>query len=62
MEPQEWISLSSCSDSSCEYAGRGGKLITAIGYHILEERVRRDNGSEIAENSSFMVGDKMESD
>ena len=39
-------------------AGRGGKLTTVIGYHILEGRVRRHNCTDIAKKSSFMVGDE----
>ena len=59
MEPQESICL---SGSSCEYAGRGGKLTTTIGYHILEDRVRRHGGTEIAKKLSFIVGDEIECD
>ena len=59
MEPQESICL---SGSSCEYAGRGGKLTTTIGYHILEDRVRRHGGIEFAKKLSFIVGDESECD
>ena len=52
IESEELISLSSCSGSSCEYAGRGGNITAEIRYHILEERVCSDNGSEIAEKLS----------
>ena len=59
MKSQESICL---SDSSCEYAGRGGKLTTTIGYHMLEDRVRRNNGNEVAKKLSFVIGDDIESE
>ena len=59
MEPQESICL---SGSSCEYAGRGGKLTTTIGYQILEDRVRRNDGVEVAKKLSFVIGDDIESE
>ena len=59
MESQESICL---SGSSCEYADRGDKLTTTIGYHILEDRVRRHDGIEIAKKLSFIVGDESECD
>ena len=59
MEPQESICL---SGSSCEYADRGDKLTTTIGYHILEDRVRRNNGNEVAKKLSFVIGDDIESE
>ena len=57
MEPQESICL---SGSSCEYAGRGGKLTTTIGYRILEDRVRRHGDTEVAKKLSFIVGDEID--
>ena len=59
MEPQESICL---SGSSCECAGRGGKLTTTIGYQILEDRVRRNDGNEVAKKLSFVIGDDVESE
>ena len=59
MEPQESICL---SDSHCECSGRGDKLTTTIGYHTLEDRVRRNNGNEVAKKSSFVIGDDIESE
>jgi hypothetical protein len=59
MEPQESICL---SGSSCEYAGMGGKLTTKIGYQILEDRVRRNDGNEVAKQLSFVIGDDIESE
>ena len=59
MEPQESICL---SGSSCEYAGWGGKLTTTIGYQILEDRVRRNDGVEVAKKLSFVIGDDIESE
>ena len=57
MEPQESICL---SGSSCECAGRGGKLTTTIGYRILEDRVRRHGDTEVAKKLSFIVGDEID--
>ena len=59
MEPQESTCL---SGSSCEYAGWGGKLTTTIGYQILEDRVRRNDGVEVAKKLSFVTGDDIESE
>ena len=59
MEPQESICL---SGSSCEYVDRGDKLTTTIGYHILEDRVRRNNGNEVIKKLSFVIGDDIESE
>ena len=59
MEPQESICL---SGSSCEHAGRGDKLTTTIGHHMLEDRVRRNNGNEVAKKSSFVTGNDIESE
>ena len=50
------------SGSSCEYAGRGGKLTTTIGYHTLENRVRRNNGNEVAKKLSFVMGNDIEAE
>ena len=59
MEPQESICL---SGSSCEYAGRGGKLTTTIGCHMLEDRVRRNDGNEVVKKLSFVMGNDIESE
>ena len=50
------------SDSSCECAGRGDKLTTTIGHHTLEDRVRRNNGNEVAKKLSFVIGNDIESE
>ena len=59
MEPQESICL---SGSSCEYTVRGDKLTTTIGYQILEDQVRRNDGVEVAKKLSFVIGDDIESE
>ena len=51
----------SCN-SFCEHAGRGDKLTTTIGYQILEDRVRRNDGVEVAKKLSFVIGDDIESE